>query len=97
MPFGIIEAKHGEQAPGTVALDEVAIRSGLVEGAMKLGKGRNSNIILEPQPSDDPNDPLNWTQARKHTILLQLLLGVIIVPNVPVWIFFPVWSLALGL
>ena len=25
--------------------------------------------ILIPQPSDDSNDPLNWTWARKHTIL----------------------------
>jgi predicted MFS family arabinose efflux permease len=23
-------------------------------------------IILRPQPSDDPNDPLNWSSFRKH-------------------------------
>lgn len=26
---------------------------------LKHGKGRFSHIILVPQPSDDPNDPLN--------------------------------------
>lgn len=70
---------------GTVFLDEMAIRSGLVTMPMKLAKGKNSNIILEPQPSDDANDPLNWPQRRKHLVLLQLLLGVFFVPNVPVW------------
>ncbi|KAJ5093761.1 major facilitator superfamily domain-containing protein [Penicillium angulare] len=31
-------------------------------------KHRNS-IVLVPQPSDDPNDPLNWPQHKKYTIL----------------------------
>ena len=26
--------------------------------------------ILIPQPSGDPNDPLNWSSLKKHTILL---------------------------
>lgn len=26
---------------------------------LKHGKGRYSGVILVPQPSDDPNDPLN--------------------------------------
>lgn len=25
--------------------------------------------ILYPQPSDDPNDPLNWSWRKKHLIL----------------------------
>ncbi|ORY78923.1 major facilitator superfamily domain-containing protein [Leucosporidium creatinivorum] len=28
--------------------------------------------VLLPQPSDDPNDPLNWSSTKKHTILLIL-------------------------
>ncbi|KAE8151050.1 major facilitator superfamily domain-containing protein [Aspergillus avenaceus] len=27
--------------------------------------GRNSDIVLVPQPSDDPDDPLNWSPRRK--------------------------------
>jgi MFS family permease len=27
---------------------------------------KSGNIILHPQPSNDPNDPLNWTKLRKE-------------------------------
>jgi MFS family permease len=30
---------------------------------------------LLPQPSDDPNDPLNWTSFKKHSILILVALG----------------------
>lgn len=30
----------------------------------------DGNTILIPQPSDSPNDPLNWTRVRKHVILI---------------------------
>ena len=29
---------------------------------LKRGKGRFSEVVLVPQPSDDPNDPLNVTR-----------------------------------
>jgi hypothetical protein len=29
-----------------------------------LNRG-NSDIVLIPQPSDDPDDPLNWSPRRK--------------------------------
>lgn len=28
-----------------------------------------------PQPSDDPNDPLNWSWAKKHIILFIVALA----------------------
>ena len=30
---------------------------------------KDGKTILIPQPSDDPNDPLNWSQAKKNLIL----------------------------
>ena len=30
----------------------------------------DKKIILIPQPSSDPNDPLNWSSLKKHAILL---------------------------
>jgi hypothetical protein len=30
----------------------------------------DGHIILIPQPSNDPNDPLNWSQLRKNIVLL---------------------------
>lgn len=31
-------------------------------GVLKHGKGRYKDVILVPQPSESPNDPLNWPQ-----------------------------------
>lgn len=28
--------------------------------ADQVGVKKRGNVILQPQPSDDPNDPLNW-------------------------------------
>lgn len=42
-------------------------------GASQMGALRTTKdgrIVLDPQPSDDENDPLNWSQTRKMTILL---------------------------
>ena len=37
-------------------------------GALKtINDGRT---LLDPQPTDDTNDPLNWSQSKKMTILL---------------------------
>jgi hypothetical protein len=30
----------------------------------------DGHTILIPHPSDNPNDPLNWSPAKKHVILL---------------------------
>lgn len=32
------------------------------------------DVVLNPQPSDSPNDPLNWPQTQKIAILLILSL-----------------------
>lgn len=38
------------------------------QSALKLA--RDNTTILLPQPSDDPNDPLNWSSFRKHCMLI---------------------------
>jgi Major Facilitator Superfamily len=35
-----------------------------------LKRARDGRTILLPQPSSDPNDPLNWTTTKKHVILI---------------------------
>ena len=37
-------------------------------GDLKLAP--DGRTILIPQPSDDPNDPLNWSPFRKHLVLI---------------------------
>ncbi|OAL27593.1 hypothetical protein AYO22_03497 [Fonsecaea multimorphosa] len=35
-----------------------------------LKRARDGHTILLPQPSADPNDPLNWSRFKKHIILI---------------------------
>ncbi|KAB8234173.1 major facilitator superfamily domain-containing protein [Aspergillus alliaceus] len=65
-----LEASGTEQAsfvPGTVLLIDDTH-----EQSTKHATGKHMGIVLIPPPSDDPNDPLNWSPARKrqHLILL---------------------------
>jgi MFS family permease len=43
---------------------------------IKFGRGKNSKVELIPQPSDDPNDPLNWPRWRKDLNVVSLLMMV---------------------
>ena len=49
--------------------------SGYVLDATRLNQNdttklsRDKRMILIPQPGDDPNDPLNWSQYRKNLTL----------------------------
>ncbi|EHK18197.1 uncharacterized protein TRIVIDRAFT_57920 [Trichoderma virens Gv29-8] len=40
---------------------------------IKYGTGKFSHVELVPQPSDDPQDPLNWPQWKKEFNLASLL------------------------
>ena len=67
-------SKHLEHLVDLEALGE---REGYVLNA-ELGHANTRHLktssdgrtILIPQPSDDPNDPLNWSQTKKNIILL---------------------------
>jgi MFS family permease len=41
-------------------------------GTVRLSDSAESHIVLAPQPTSDPNDPLNWSTKRK-TIQIALL------------------------
>lgn len=58
--FGILDDHNLEHVPGTVILDDEVSSATLSHEAagLKHGTGRYSHIVLAPQPSDDPNDPL---------------------------------------
>ena len=62
MGLWILEPKSDEPVPGTVHLQreaELRIRN---TSHLKHGTGRNADIVLAPQPSDSPNDPLSELQ-----------------------------------
>lgn len=57
-------------------LEEIGEREGYVLHDVSLATERglkttaDGQIILIPQPSDSPNDPLNWTPFKKHLVLI---------------------------
>ena len=61
----------------TVAVDEEAdaidgyiIDASLYpDNAASLKTTSDGKIVLIPQPSDDPNDPLNWGKSKKFWVL----------------------------
>ena len=74
-----------EHVPGTVLLNEKgADLSTIGTSGLKHGVGADSHIVLAPQPSEDPNDPLNWSKFRKELNFLVLSLGCILYSAVSV-------------
>src|SRR5271163_3842098 len=76
MGLWILEDSHLDHVPGTAPLvdlvleeDEPTLQPNSVSG-LKHGKGRNRDIILVPQPSDSPRDPLNLPFWRRDIIFL---------------------------
>ncbi|KAH6952200.1 major facilitator superfamily domain-containing protein [Fusarium avenaceum] len=62
----------------------------LPPGTQRLNDSQSSHIVLAPQPSSDPNQPLNWSTTRKtvHMILLSLysmMMFCIPCMSVPFW------------
>ena len=44
--------------PGTIQLVDV-------DHTLDIRHAGNGDIVLQPTPSDDPDDPLNWSSRRK--------------------------------
>ncbi|TFK56679.1 MFS general substrate transporter [Heliocybe sulcata] len=84
MGLGILEDRHLEHVPGTSIFSDdpnaaaQAAYDGIDLSLLKHGKGRNAHVVLVPQPSDDPNDPLNWPQWKKHMVFFVLVYGTVI-------------------
>jgi hypothetical protein len=88
MGLGIVDDHNLSHVPGTVLLDEQAGHTEDQTSNLKHGSGKDAHIILAPQPSEDPNDPLNWPQMRKDLSLTILCFGAIINAATQVCIIF---------
>ncbi|KAF2661911.1 serine/threonine kinase 16 [Lophiostoma macrostomum CBS 122681] len=73
MGLGVLEDTHLQHVPGTALLadllDEHNQYHGRDTSGLKHAKGRNKDIVLVPQPSESPRDPLNWPQWKKELLL----------------------------
>ncbi|KAK5943314.1 hypothetical protein PMZ80_004321 [Knufia obscura] len=78
MALGILEP-NDEHVAGTVYVYEQA-RSNVerLGSESNLKRDRTGKITLIPQPSDDPNDPLNWPVWKRDTILAVLTIVAVI-------------------
>lgn len=64
--------EQSDGIPGTNDLVDV----GQTRTDVKLGDG---DIVLIPQPSTDPNDPLNWSQIRKMIFMVQAIFSTFMI------------------
>ncbi|KAF4978080.1 hypothetical protein FZEAL_5470 [Fusarium zealandicum] len=74
MPLGILEAKGVDHVPGTTRYydDPSQQDAGEHRSNLKCDNSGKQPIILIPQPSDDPNDPLNWPLWQRDLITFVL-------------------------
>ncbi|KAK6953783.1 hypothetical protein Daesc_003745 [Daldinia eschscholtzii] len=70
MGVGVLEDRHMTRPPGTSKLGEEQGPS--FDAASTGDLKKDGYIILVPQPSDSPNDPLNWSMVQKNSIMLIL-------------------------
>ena len=65
-------ATKSEKVPGTAFLDDRGVGEENIDSNLKKAAGKN--IILSPQPSDQPDDPLNWSKKIKTLYFIGILL-----------------------
>ncbi|KAJ9145292.1 Major facilitator superfamily domain, general substrate transporter [Pleurostoma richardsiae] len=76
MGLGVLEPKaKGQKVPGTVYVERETEHLRHLTANLKHGTGRYENVVLVPQPSDSPNDPLNWPHRKKVVVSWLLCLG----------------------
>lgn len=80
MAWGVLEDRRTPRPAGTVLLDDIiqqmqAMQNGTDTPELSHLKrdAKNKHIILQPQPSNSPNDPLNWEFKTKALIIFTLI------------------------
>ncbi|KAL1964866.1 hypothetical protein VTN77DRAFT_6368 [Rasamsonia byssochlamydoides] len=76
MGLGVLEDDHLEHVPGTALLTDVL---GADTSVLRHDKGRNADVLLVPQPSNSPNDPLNWPLWKKDVMLFLICIDTAVV------------------
>ncbi|KAJ8129790.1 hypothetical protein O1611_g3839 [Lasiodiplodia mahajangana] len=85
LPFAISTPKSlrplspAEPRPATASTRRMSFVSIDPKRNLKYGVGKYAAVELSPQPSEDPNDPLNWPLWKKNLNLLALLSVVAVV------------------
>jgi MFS family permease len=81
--LGILEDHKLPHVPATVRLEEISNQPVSDTRNLKHATGKKgASIVLVPQPSEDPNDPLNWSQTKKLTVTIILCFGGVMFASV---------------
>ncbi|KAE8349079.1 putative MFS transporter [Aspergillus coremiiformis] len=74
MGLGVLEDTVLAHVPGTSDIFERERSSEqiVIDSSLKYDRSGTTPILLVPQPSDDPNDPLNWPLWKRDVTLLAL-------------------------
>ncbi|MCJ1464337.1 hypothetical protein MMC07_002950 [Pseudocyphellaria aurata] len=78
MGLGVLESSQSRRVPGTAFVLDDATRHVETDSRLKYDNSGPIPIILVPQPSDDPNDPLNWSIWKRDLIVVILSLVSVI-------------------
>jgi hypothetical protein len=80
MAWGVLEDPRTPRPPGTVLLDDIKQLAMIdTSGPQFAHLKKDGHVILQPQPSDSVNDPLNWSKKRKMIVIFTLILSGITV------------------
>lgn len=91
-PENDLHTHDGVAIPGTVHIVDL-------DHHMHVEHGKKKDIVLVPQPSDHPDDPLNWKTWRKHLTLfwaLWYVFAIAVLAAVPA-IGYPSYAKELGI
>lgn len=80
MAWGVLEDRRTPKPAGTVLLDDIIQQMQAMQNASDSPElshlkrdAKNKHIILQPQPSNSVNDPLNWPFKTKALIIFTLI------------------------
>jgi hypothetical protein len=76
MAWGILDDKKTKWPPGTVLLDDVKQRAMINASGKRFAHlKKDKHVVLQPQPTDSVNDPLNWSYKRKMSLIFTLIVA----------------------
>jgi hypothetical protein len=77
MGVGVLDDPRTPFPPGTVVLTEKLDASiGIIDTEYDNYK-KDGDVVLQPQPSDSPNDPYNWSDRHKYGLAILLIANAI--------------------
>jgi hypothetical protein len=83
MGFGILPDHRTPNPPGTVLLDDLlGARNLNADSPESSGLKKHGHVVLQPQPCDSPNDPLNWSMKVKLSVYVTIVTTMVSIGGV---------------